>query len=128
MRDPDWALKIEQEIRKKYGEKAVINPKKFITSEFDQQYRTFLKKMAIDDTKPEEKVNIDGVLLPSKLFIKEKNKKCCVCNSEFLSNKDELYLLKYETCERCYIIEIEGREDKWLIKKQSWKEKNLKNE
>ena len=53
-KDPNYVVKIEQAIAKKYGELAVQNPKKTWTEEKDQEYFEQLKEFT--DTKDRKRI------------------------------------------------------------------------
>ena len=83
--------------------------------EKEKDYLSQIKELSRNE-KVKEKVEVDGVLLPKKLFIKESERTCPVCNVYSFNVKDDLYMSKFMCCHRCYIINVEGREEKWLEK------------
>lgn len=119
-KDPNYVVKLEKAIAEKYGEEAVQNPKKNWNDEKEAQYvedlKILYKKRQTSDT--EDKVDVDGVLINKKLFSKESNRSCPVCNTYSFSYRDDLYMTKFQCCEMCYIKWVEGREDRW---KTGWR-------
>ena len=115
MKDPDHLIKVEKAIQEKYGDEAIQNPKNNWDKEKEKDYLSQIKELSRNE-KVKEKVEVDGVLLPKKLFIKESERTCPVCEVYSFNEKDDLYMAKYKCCHRCYIINVEGREEKWLEK------------
>lgn len=121
MKDQNYVAKIEKAISEKYGEKAIINPHSGWDKEKEEQYLEELKKVNDKHWSQEqmqEKIEREGVLLSKKLLMKSGNISCPHCKKYSLSVKDEIYVLRWECCEGCYIKHIEGREERW---KQGWR-------
>ncbi len=119
-KDPNYVVKLEKAIAEKYGEEAIQNPKKNWTEEKEAQYVEDLKILyqKRQELDSEDKVDVDGVLINKKLFSKESNRSCPVCNTYSFSYRDDLYMTKFQCCEMCYIKWVEGREDRW---KTGWR-------
>ena len=119
-KDPNYVVKLEKAIAEKYGEEAIQNPKKNWTKEKEAQYVEDLKILyqKRQELDSEDKVDVDGVLINKKLFSKESNRSCPVCNTYSFSYRDDLYMTKFQCCEMCYIKWVEGREDRW---KTGWR-------
>jgi len=113
MKDPDHLIKVEKAIQEKYGDEAIQNPKNNWDQEKEKDYLSQVKELSRNE-KVKEKVEVDGVLLPKKLFIKESERTCPVCEVYSFNEKDDLYMAKYKCCFKCYIQHVEGREIKWL--------------
>ena len=113
MKDPDYLIKVEKAITEKYGEKTIQNPKTSWDQEKEKEYLKQIKKIAAAST-PKEKIEVDGVLVPKKLFTKESKRTCPICKIYSFDMKDDLYMVKYKCCFKCYIQKVEGREEKWL--------------
>lgn len=121
MKDPDYLIKVEKAIQEKYGEETVQNPKASWSQEKEKEYITQIKKM-YNTRKEKEKIEVDGILMPKKLFIKDSTRTCPVCETYSFEMRDDLYMTKFKCCFKCYVQHIEGREKKWqkkLPKKQS---------
>lgn len=119
MKDPNFVLNVENEIKKKYGEKTIQNPKALWTQEKEKEYLQHLKELFHNEiTKSQEVdvININGVSFDSKLFKEENNKVCLICKCYSFNRNDDIYLIKYMTCFKCFIERVEGREDKWIQK------------
>jgi len=115
MKDPDRLIKVEKAIEEKYGAAAVQDPKNNWDEEKEKDYRQQIRQLA-KDRQEKEKVEIDGVLLPKKLFTKANERSCPVCKEYSFKARDDVYMSKYKCCHRCYIMHVEGREEKWLKK------------
>ena len=113
MKDPDYLIKVEKAIQEKYGDETIQNPKLTWDQDKEKEYLEQIKKILITE-KPTEKIEINGVLMPKKLFRKESKRTCPECKIYSFEMKDDLYMAKYKCCFKCYIRYVEGREEKWL--------------
>jgi hypothetical protein len=116
-KDLNYIAKLEKAISEKFGEKATLNPKAFWNEEKEKQFveenKVVLKKEVLSE-QTKEKIEIEGILINKKILKNSFDKNCCVCKSYSFNKKDDLFLLKYKTCNKCYIQYIEDREDRWL--------------
>jgi len=113
-KDPNYSIKVEQAISKKYGEDTVQHPKKNWDNEKEKEYLSQIKQFYDILCESGDEVEVDGVLISKKLITKESNRSCPVCNTYSFKSKDDVYMSKFDCCEKCYIQWIEGREDRWL--------------
>jgi hypothetical protein len=111
MKDPDYLIKVEKAIQKKYGDETIQNPKANWDEDKEKEYLSEIKKI-YKESKTNEKVEVNGILMPKKLFMKESNRTCPRCKVYTRSAKDDVYLTKFKCCFKCYIMHIEGREGK----------------
>ena len=116
-KDPNYAIKVEKAIVEKYGAETVQHPKKEWNDEKEKKYLSQLKQMHGNEIKEEDldKQEIDGVLIPRKLIMKNSNRSCPICNTYSFKSNDDVYMSKFECCEKCYIQWVEGREERWKI-------------
>ena len=114
-KDPNYVVKLEKAIAEKYGEEAIQNPKKNWNEEKEAQYVEDLKVLyeKRQTTDSEDKVEVDGVLMDKKLFSRESKRSCPVCNTYSFSKRDDVYMTKFQCCEKCYIQWVEDRVDRW---------------
>tara|TARA_Y100001973_G_scaffold42618_1_gene63557 strand:- start:1481 stop:1873 length:393 start_codon:yes stop_codon:yes gene_type:complete len=122
----DWnkLAKFEQAISKKYGAEAVQNPKANWDDEKEKDYLGQIKKLAEKETQLQEKnekVDINGVLIPKKLLNRESNRTCPVCDAYSFDVRDDVYMNKYDCCRLCYVKYVEDREDRW---QSGWRPNN----
>ena len=106
---------VEQAIAKKYGEGTIINPSSLWDKDKEAEYAKQLKALeqqTADTTN--EKVEVDGVLIPKKLLNRETNRTCPTCGEYSFKSIDDVYMTKYECCHSCYIQWVEDREERWL--------------
>ena len=75
MKDPDYLIKVEKAIQKKYGDEAIQNPKANWDEDKEKEYLSEIKKI-YKESKTNEKVEVNGILMPKKLFMKESNRTC----------------------------------------------------
>ena len=125
-KDPNYVVKIEQAIMKKYGEDAVQNPKKNWNDEKEKKYlselKEFYNKQFVEEDLDKEEVN--GIFIPKKLLNKESRRSCPVCNVYSFKSNDDIYMMKFDCCEKCYVQWVEGREQRW---KKGWRPNNETN-
>ena len=118
---------IELAITKKYGKETVQNPRanwdEIKEKEYLEQMRELYKKTNEND-KWQEKVDVNGIKVSKKLFNRDSLQHCSVCSSLARKSTDDVCLLKYECCYKCYIQYVEGREQRW---KKGWRPKNENN-
>jgi len=126
MKEKDWdrIAKIEQAISKKYGKEAIQNPKGDWTDEKEREYLEQIKGLAKKETQlhdKNEKVDVNGILVPKKLLNKESNRTCPVCGTYSFDVRDDVYMNKYDCCRDCYVKHVEDREDRW---QSGWRPNN----
>ena len=114
-KDQNYIVKLEQAISKKYGEKAIENPKKYWTEEKEKEYLAQLKDLYSDDNQEEDELEeVNGVLIEKKLLNRESNRSCPICSKYSFKSVDDVYMTKFNCCKRCYIQWVEDREERWL--------------
>jgi hypothetical protein len=119
-KDPNYAVKVEQAIAKKYGKETVVNPKSQWDDEKEKEYLQQLKESFSPDAKTEdlEKEEVYGVFIPSKLLKEESKRSCPICSTYSFKSNDDVYMTKFECCFKCYVQWVEGRESRW---KTGWR-------
>jgi hypothetical protein len=121
-KDPNYAIKVEKAISEKYGEDTVQHPKKDWSDQKEEKYLDDLKKLHhVYDSERNQQKEVNGVLISKKLLMRESKRSCPVCNVYSFKSNDDVYMSKFECCEKCYIEWVEGREDRW---KQGWRPNN----
>ena len=117
--------KYEKAIAKKYGPEAIENPRKHWNDEKEKSYQDQIKKLAEKERTFEEKddkVEQDGFLISKKLLNKDTTRRSCpVCNTYSFKIRDDVFMNKFECCEKCYVQWVEGREERW---KSGWRPNN----
>ena len=125
-KDPNFVVKLEKAIADKYGEEAIQNPKADWSDEKEKQYQKEVKDINRRLYQLEgstEKINVNGVLISKKLLTREANRTCPICGKYNLNSRDEVFIIKWLCCEKCYIKYVEDREDRW---KKGWRPNNGK--
>ena len=119
-KDPNYAIKVEQAIAKKYGKETVANPKSQWDDEKEKKYLDELKEVYYNNVDKEDldKEEVNGVFIPKKLLKEESNRSCSTCSTYSFKSKDDVYMTKFDCCFKCYVQYIEGREDRW---KNGWR-------
>ena len=126
--DPNYVAKLEQAISEKYGEETIVNPRGNWDDEKEQIYQDQItkireKEILLDEL--DQKVEVNGVLIPKKLFTRESQSRTCpVCSTYSFNLRDDVYMKKFECCHKCWIQWVEGREERW---KTGWRPNNGNN-
>ena len=124
-KDPNYVVKLEKAIAKKYGEEAIQNPASSWSQKKEKKYlkqlKLFIEKQKKHEAS-EEPEKVDGFLITKKLLNKERKINCSVCYKLIRKINDEIYLVKYECCETCYVKYVEAREERWL---KGWRPENV---
>ncbi len=120
MKDPNEIVKIEKAIAQKYGEDTIANPKHYWNEEKEKAYLEQLKELSQIENKndKDQKVEVNGVFISKKLLNKDTNRTCPICSVYSFDLKDDLYMNRFECCNKCYVQWVEGREEKW---KTGWR-------
>ena len=119
-KDPDKIARIEKAMAKKYGLESIQNPKSNWNEEKEKEYIEQLKKFDEKHRKASstsDKVEVNGVFVSKKLLNRESidwNRTCSVCSEHTIEKQDDIYFLKFDCCNLCYIKYIEDREERWL--------------
>lgn len=115
-KDYNYIAKVEQEITKKYGKEAVVNPKSNWNDEKEKQFAKELSehhKRLLKKNEKQTKEDLGGFKVSKKLLNKESVPFCSVCSKQTRSVKDDVMIVKYDCCNACYIKWVEGREERW---------------
>jgi hypothetical protein len=115
--DPDKIAAIERAIAEKYGKETVQNPKgnwnEAKEKEYLEQSKKFYKKQYKNE-EWQEKVDVNGIKISKKLLNRESIKCCPICGSFPKKSMDDVCLIKFECCSKCYIQYVEDREERWI--------------
>ena len=115
-KDWDYIAKLEKAIAEKYGDEAIANPNSNWDKEKEKEYLDSLKEINRRRDKKnelEEKVEVEGFLIPRKLLNKDSNRECPVCGVYSCTKRDDMYMLRFQCCEKCFVQHVEGREERW---------------
>ena len=124
-KDPNYVVKIEKAIAEKYGEETIQNPKTHWSDAKEKEYVKQLKDLyKTSNEKDDHQVDVGGVFISEKLITKESKRSCPVCDTYSFKSRDDVYMSKFECCEKCYIQWVEDREERWL---KGWRPKNENN-
>jgi len=116
----------EVAISKKYGKEAIKHPKADWDDEKEKDYQQQIKDLYEKEKHQQEKnekIEIDGFLISKKLFNKDSNRNCPVCQAYSFELRDDVYMAKFNCCFKCYIKWVDGREERW---KTGWRPKEEK--
>lgn len=123
-KDYDRIAAIEKAIKNKYGDEAITNPKSNWNEDKEKEYLTQMKEHYAalhKNSSGQEKIDADGFKVSKKLLNRESLHNCPVCGSFPKKTMDDVCLVKFECCNKCYIQYVEGREDRWL---KGWRPNN----
>ena len=126
MTEKDWdtLAAFEKAIAEKYGAEAIQNPKanwdETKEEEYLQQMREFYQKIQHNEAW-QEKIDVNGIKISKKLLNRESLKCCPICDSFARRSMDDVCLVKFDCCHKCYIQFVEDREERWL---KGWRPNN----
>lgn len=116
-KDYDKIAAVEKAIKEKYGEEAISNPRSNWDDVKEKEYLKQMKELYAHDAgtiRSQEKVDVLGIKVSKKLLNRESLKNCPICGAFPKKTMDDVCLVKYECCSKCYIQYVDGREDRWL--------------
>jgi len=125
-KDLNYIAGLEKAIKKKYGEEAITNPASLWDEDKEREYLEQLKGFIEKQRKREsqaEPENVNGILITKKLLNRDRRINCTTCGEMIRRINDDVYLIKYDCCEQCYINYVEDREKRWL---KGWRPENVK--
>ena len=119
--DYDHIAAVEKAIAEKYGSEAVENPRSKWDEEKEKKYLQQMQELYSKQKKNEEskeKIEINGIKVSKKLLNREQLRSCPVCGRFPRKSLDDVCLIKYDCCNKCYIQYVDGREQRW---KEGWR-------
>ena len=121
-KDPNYVVKVEKAIAEKYGEETIQNPKAQWSDVKEKKYVKQLKDLyKTSKEKDDYQIDVGGVFISEKLITKESKRSCPVCDTYSFKSNDDVYMAKFDCCEKCYIQWVEDREERWL---KGWRPTN----
>ena len=116
-KDVNEIAAIEKAISEKYGSEAIQNPKANWDENKEKEYLQQMKELYqknrnIEDS--QEKIDVNGIKVSKKLLNSEPMQSCPVCGAFPKKSMDNVCMVKFECCEKCYIKHVQQREDRWL--------------
>ena len=123
-KDYDRIAAVEKAIKEKYGKEAIANPKSNWDEIKEKEYLTQMKEHYDRQHKNsvgQEKVDVNGIKISKKLLNRESLKNCPVCGAFPKKTMDDVCLIKFDCCNKCYVQYVEDREDRWL---KGWRPNN----
>ena len=113
--DYDQIAAIEKAIQERYGELAVVDLSSLWNENKEKGYIEQIKMIEslYREEAQEDLVDENGFFMKKKLSIKSNFKNCSICRVPAFKTKDELYMIKFDCCTKCFIQHYEGRELKW---------------
>jgi len=115
-KDFDHIARVEKAIAEKYGDETVSNPRANWTEEREKEYLDQMHELYLKQKKnghSQEKIDINGIKVSKKLLNREQLRSCTVCGRFPRKSLDDVCLLKFDCCNKCYIQYIQDREQRW---------------
>ena len=115
-KDLNYIAAAEKAISEKYGEEAIQNPANNWDEEKEKTYLQQMKELyakTSNNSSWKDKIDVNGIKVSKKLLNRESLKSCSVCGAFPKKSMDDVCLIKFNTCNSCYIKFIEGREKRW---------------
>jgi len=112
-KDYNEIAKYEKAIKDKYGDEAIQNPKKLWDEEKEKSYLQDLRKFYNKKENTKQRLTKPGFEIIQKKENKTASRECPVCGTYSMSNRDDLYMTKFQCCFECYIQHVEHREERW---------------
>lgn len=123
-KDFDKIAAVEKAIAEKYGEEAIQNPAANWDKEKEEIYIEQMKALyekTQNNERHQEKIDINGIKVSKKLLNRESLRSCSVCGNFPKKSMDDVCLVKFDCCARCYIQYVEDREERW---QKGWRPNN----
>tara|TARA_R110002110_G_C12888932_1_gene663630 strand:- start:64 stop:459 length:396 start_codon:yes stop_codon:yes gene_type:complete len=121
MKELDRLAAVEKAISQKYGKETIQNPRSEWSEEKEKEYiqqmKEFYKAKSLKE-RWKDKIDVNGIKATKKLLNRESLRTCSVCGKFPKKTMDDVCLLKFECCSKCYLQYVEGREDRW---KEGWR-------
>ena len=115
-KDFDHIARVEKAIAEKYGDEAVRNPRANWSENREKEYLEQMQELYLKQKKndhSQEKIEINGIKVSKKLLNRESLKSCPVCGAFPKKSMDDVCIVKFGCCNKCYVQYIEGREERW---------------
>lgn len=122
--NPDYLAFLEVEIMERYGKETMVN---FRTNWDETKEKAYLAQLKTIETDKEDTPTSEnsenvalGVFISKKLFMAEATARrvCAQCSKFSVKRTDALYFQKFGCCFACYIQFVEGREERWLMRRE----------
>ena len=116
-KDLNYIASMEKAISKRYGDEAIQNPKSDWSPEKEKEYIEQVKNRALklqEIEEQSEKIEVKGFFMAKKLLNRGIKINCSVCENKLRTVRDDIYVNKFDCCEKCYVNYVENREERWL--------------
>jgi len=114
--DPNYIASVEKAIAKKYGKDTVQDFRSDWQPEREEEYLSQLRAL---NRKRDLRKKSELVEEKAGVILKRRNKQnptertCPVCKTYSFSKRDDLYMNRFKACFSCYVVFVEGREERW---------------
>ena len=115
-KDPNYLAAVERAIAEKYGKNTVQDFRNEWEEDKEKDYLIQLKeRSALKGTRNKKYTTIEDGSVQIRKPNKDKaaDRTCPVCKTYSFSQKDDLYMNRFECCYKCYIDFVEDRTERW---------------
>ena len=115
-KDWNYIAAVEKSIAEKYGKNTVQD---FRSEWEEEKEKSYLEQLKVRTSKLNQRRDINETVIKDGLVIKKRNKnkaaerRCPVCKTYSFSRSDDLYMNRFECCQRCYVVFVVNREERW---------------
>jgi len=120
-KDYNYIAAVEKAISEKYGKEAAQD---FRNDWHESKEKSYLSQLAerkkkLNNIKSKKTDVLFGDVHIKTSKTKERPSRTCpVCKTYSFSSKDDLYMNRFQCCEKCFIEHVEYREERW---KSGWR-------
>jgi len=110
----DYIARVEKAMSEKYGKEAVQDFRNDWSEEKEAEYLKQSSSQNRNRKSTPEKISLsEDIVVSQRAATKRVERTCPVCKTYSFSTKDDLYMARYQSCHRCYVHFVEGREERW---------------
>ena len=115
-RDYNYIAAVEKAISEKYGKDTVQDFRNDWQESKEKIYLQQLKdrRYKLNNVKNKKRTVVVGDIEVRTTKSSERaNRSCPVCKTYSFSSKDDLYMNRFQCCEKCFVEHVEYREELW---------------
>jgi len=115
-RDYNYIAAVEKAISEKYGKDTVQDFRNDWQESKEKIYLQQLKdrRYKLNNIKNKKRTVVVGDIEVRTTKSSERaNRSCPVCKTYSFSSKDDLYMNRFQCCEKCFVEHVEYREERW---------------
>lgn len=113
-KDYNYIAAVEKAIAEKYGKETVQDFKSTWDNKREEEYLKQLQSARSTGVKYGEREDAGGFLVSKRVRNKDIERGCPVCKTYSFAPKDDIYMMRFDCCFRCYVQYVEDREPRWV--------------